>query len=369
MKSRRSFIFLTTAATTLFLICNCMTTRIADLEIQDMEAILKTGPGHTAASVIPGETYELTLTVTDIKGKTINRPSPADLVISSPDTTFTTIETSLFGMYVTGTVHTFVFTDVPGFSLIIKVKSNPYVQTFTWPVNWDEFTTLNFSGTPGNEGINGQDGRDGVPSYGVADGGDGSDGWDGEKGKNGQDVSLLVLYYSIEGMDIKGVTDKTMLFIADMTNKQEYLLNRNSIIIDASGGTGGKGGEGGDAGAGAEYSEYDTENTISRGKDGTPGNGGNGGDGGNGGNIHLLYVDDAILDYITVIIDGGKGGKAGEDGEAASFGTTHRGFTFDGKPGKDGQYTKEKITAEQAGAAYRFIENEYFDPGRIVLEL
>jgi hypothetical protein len=271
---------------------------------------------------------------------------------------------------VTGTLYTFVFTQLPGYSLTIKIKDNPFKKTICWPVNWDEFTILNFTGMPGKKGIDGQDGLDGAPSFAVADGDDGADGWDGEDGKNGKDATILVLSYNVENMDIDGITDNTMLFIADITNKKEYLFMRKPVIIDASGGNGGEGGKGGDAGAGAEYSEYDgTMTEIIKGKDGDPGTGGNGGKGGNGGNIHLLYVQDTVLPLITVITTGGTGGKAGEHGETAGYGSIwHRGVNFDGRPGKDGQYTKKKISPDKARAICGFIENRYFEPGNILLE-
>ncbi|MBN2535796.1 MAG: hypothetical protein JXB88_23150 [Spirochaetales bacterium] len=352
----------------LFLTGGCMTTSIVDLEIRDMDVKLQNASEDTVSSVVPGKKYRLKVAVTDSRGKTINHPSPEDLIISSTNHTFINIEKN---MYVTGTPYTLVFTQIPGYSLTIKVKDNPYMKTMSWPVAWDEFNTLDFSGKPGENGIEGQDGLDGAPSYGVADGNDGSDGWDGTDGKKGWDITVLVLYYNREDKGIMGINDRTMLFIADITNKKEYLLKRNNIIINVSGGDGGDGGKGGDAGAGAEYTDSDTEGISSRkkGKDGEPGTGGNGGDGGDGGTIQVLYMDDAIPVYITAITKGGAGGEAGEHGETATFGTFwNRSFNHDGKSGKDGEYIKKKISAEQARALCAFIEDPYFEPGKVLLE-
>jgi hypothetical protein len=359
-----------TAGITLFLLYSCMTTSIADMDIQDVEAMLVSGTGQSVTSVIPGRTYKLKVTITGREGRIIKDPFPGDLLLNSTDTTFINFEKTLFDIYITSTMKTLVFTRSPEFSLTIKVRNNPYYKRVSWPVNWEGFTTLDFSGAPGENGLDGLDGSDGSSSYGVADGSDGSDGWDGGDGKKGMDATVLVLYYSVDGMDIKGIRDNTMLFLADITHKSEYLLKKGNVIIDASGGNGGDGGKGGDAGEGTEYTENNDDMMFTRkkGKDGEPGTGGSGGNGGDGGSIQLLYVQDHITDYITVVTNGGNGGKAGENGETADFSVWHRGIKFDGNPGKDGQFTGKKITAEQARAICAFIDTIYFEPGRIRLE-
>jgi hypothetical protein len=375
MKMKRKIKVIIITGIVLLLLYNCMTVNIADLDIRDARVSLKSNTGEMATSLVPGETYTLHVTIEDMTGKMIDRPSASDLIFSSPDNTITTIEKSVFGIKADTTENSLVFTRLPGFLLTLEVVDNPYSQTYSWPVNWDEYDTLDYSGAPGSTGNDGRDGRDGSPTAGLADGGDGTDGWDGDHGKDGKDAVILVLYYTIDGIEIKGIADKTMLLLVDMTNKNEYLFKKQLITINASGGNGGDGGKGGDAGEGAEYmeSEYDTftkttDVTREEGEDGKPGAGGSGGNGGDGGDITLSYVQEDILDYIIVTNIGGRGGEEGEDGDTPDFSAGSRGIKFDGNHGEDGEVIYKKLSAKQARTICSLIENppqtkENADPG------
>lgn len=199
---------------------------------------------------------------------------------------------------------------------------------------------LNFKGPIvaqwiGNDGTNGTQPRASSATL------FGRDGLDGRNGGNGRD--------GIEGRHFTGylwedADEIRLLLICDSTGMKYCYrsVQRDSIIIDLSGGNAGNGSQGGTGGDGKN---------AKTGKD--PGNGGNGGTGGNGGNggnggSLLLFVHPSagFMDHsIALLNTGGKGGEPGKGGDPGNAGKALHGKTtatpgeigISGETGKDGE--------------------------------
>lgn len=199
---------------------------------------------------------------------------------------------------------------------------------------------LNFRG-PIAANWQGKDGSNGTQpraSAATLFGRDGLDGRPGGSGTNGAEGSHFTGYLWEHKEELR------MLLVCDSTGVRYCYrsIERDSVIIDLSGGNAGNGSIGGTGG--------DGKNAKS-GKD--PGNGGNGGVGGNGGNggdggslLLFIHPNASFMDHsINLVNSGGKGGAAGMGGEPGKAGKTISGSISVtsgaegsiGETGKDGE--------------------------------
>ncbi|MDC0257805.1 hypothetical protein OAK35_03570 [Crocinitomicaceae bacterium] len=199
---------------------------------------------------------------------------------------------------------------------------------------------LNFRGSiaaywQGKDGSNGTQPR---ASAATLFGRDGLDGRPGGNGINGGEGAHYTGYLWEHDKELR------MLLVCDSTEVRYCYrsIERDSVIIDLSGGNAGNGSAGGTGGDGKN---------AKTGKD--PGNGGNGGVGGNGGNggdggslLLFIHPNATFMDRsINLINSGGKGGAAGMGGEPGKAGKTISGKAkassgengAAGENGKDGE--------------------------------
>jgi len=240
-----------------------------------------------------------------------------------------------------------------GFSLSVKDNAFPH-KIYTYPLNWDEYSKIDYSGLDGKDG---EDGDDGFSASGSSadsvQGGDGEDGSDGTRGYPGKDVRLLLCRYQYNAEE--------KLLWYDLEREGLYLSDVKEMVIDATGGDGGRGGRGGNGGSGRTY--VDEANTEYPGIAGTPGEGGDGGHAGFGGDITLITSDPRLLSYISAKVEGGQGGPGGGagrsyvDGDLEKRGQAGR----DGRDGRDGTVSTNIISPSKLREKLRQIGKAGFE--------
>ncbi|MEX1190915.1 MAG: hypothetical protein WEA99_03010 [Brumimicrobium sp.] len=216
------------------------------------------------------------------------------------------------------------------FQSVLRGKEDSVTFNQTLKLNFTGPLNLDLSGESGNKGYNRMSRlRPAILSRGKT-GKDGHDGLDGEDAKPAK-VHLWKsgeMYYA--RAELLG-TDSVWIY---------QTTNKDSILINNSGGDGGDGGNGGDGSRGKKGKigdDYEREPGIG----GDGGNGGNGGDGGNGAAIEVIVHPNAqeVMTALSVINSGGKGGDAGEGGDAGKAGKPAVGQedSVDGEEGSQGK--------------------------------
>lgn len=298
----------------------------------------------TAEILIPGKPYFLSVAVRKKqKGKIIDNPDYDELIVKSKNNSLILMEQSRRGIVLFTTRDTFPFANGEMYELNIRIKENFFRgTTVRWEVDWENFTTLDYSGIDGEEGEEGNNGND--PNViELIKTKDGKRGGRGKDGGDGGSIHLEADYYVAEKLPLKNA--KRMILIHNLTTKEWILMKEGKIIINVCGGRGGNGGRGGDGANG-----FDSKHSIfSSGSmdGGNGGDGGDGGDGGNGGRIKLSILKDSTVDQsLFPILFGGKGGLGGDGGREGRAGrkyrTTRSGHTYvirgdEGRPGRAGR--------------------------------
>ncbi|MCF7915402.1 MAG: hypothetical protein K9L66_09555 [Spirochaetaceae bacterium] len=312
-------------------------TGIRDMPIASIETTLKDDNGNRVETLLPDSLYTLDFRVKDQAGEQYINPNYRDFRLDGLKN-ITIVQHARFRVEFRTAKATFhpPGTDLYGFSLSVKDNAFPH-KIYTYPLNWDEYSKIDYSGQDGEDG---KDGEDGFSASGSSadsvQGGDGEDGSDGSRGYAGKDVRLLLCRYQY-------TTEEKLLWY-DLDRERLYLSDMKEMVIDASGGDGGRGGRGGDGGSGRTF--VDESTTEYPGSAGTPGDGGDGGHAGFGGDITLITADPRLLSYIRANVEGGQGGHGGAagksyvDGELEKRGRAGRA----GRDGRDGTVSTNIIS-------------------------
>ncbi|MFW5712380.1 MAG: hypothetical protein ACOCZA_10570 [Spirochaetota bacterium] len=314
-------------------------TGIQDMQIDSIEMRIEDQDGKQVDELLPDTVYSIDFRVRDSSGELHLNPNYRDFRFSNLKH-LELVQQARFSIKLRTDKSTFhaADTDLYGFSL--AVKGNPYPQqSYSFPLNWDGFTKVDYSGIDGKDG---EDGDSGASASGEAadevEGGDGGDGSDGTRGYPGEDVTLVLSRYSYDGQQ------KLLLYAVE--HQDLYLSEMKAMVVDASGGEGGDGGRGGNGGTGRTF---DDDPDPVPGVAGDPGDGGDGADGGYGGDITLLAVEARLFNFIEPDAAGGEGGYGGAagrayaDGDLAKVGREGR----DGRDGRDGKVRYKTITPRE----------------------
>ncbi len=341
------------------MVLSACVTGIQDMQIESIEMRIEDEEGNRVEELLPNTLYSVDFRVRDSSGELHVNPNYRDFRFSNLDH-LELVQQARFSVKMRTDKSTFhpAGSDLYGFNL--AVKGNPYPrQSYSFPLNWDGFYKLDYSGIDGKDG---DDGGSGVSASGESaddvEGGDGEDGSDGTRGYPGEDVTLVLSRYRHDGQQ------RLLLYAVD--HQQLYLSEMKEMVIDASGGEGGDGGRGGNGGTGRTF-ENDPDPDVP-GVAGDPGDGGDGADGGYGGDITLLAVEARLFNYIDANAaggDGGYGGAAGRayaDGDLAKVGREGR----DGHDGRDGKVRFKTITPQEMREFLRRIDAPGFEPGNIL---
>ncbi|MFO7730711.1 MAG: hypothetical protein R6V86_08095 [Spirochaetia bacterium] len=315
-------------------------TGIRDMPIASIETTLKDDNGNRVEALLPDSLYTLDFRVRDQAGEEYLNPNYRDFRFDELKN-ITIVQQARFRVEFRTAKTTFhpPGTDLYGFSLSVRDNTFPR-HTYTYPINWDEYSKIDYSGRDGKEG---EDGDKGFSASGASadsvQGGNGHDGSDGTRGYPGKDVRLLLCRYQYN-------TEERLLWY-DLEHERLYLSDVKDMTIDASGGDGGRGGSGGDGGSGRTY--VDEPDDKVDGIAGTPGDGGDGGNAGFGGDITLITADPQLFNYISANVEGGHGGQGGAagrsyvDGELEKRGRAGR----DGRDGRDGKVSTNIISRSE----------------------
>ncbi len=324
------------------LFMSCAATTLRDKVISSMYTamyeVTKSGgvSQYPADYLMPGKTYQIKVVVYTADGETINDPDYNDLGFFSPNNSMLNFQrVNNRTVYALANPESFDFVDGTQFELSIKVANNPYEEVYTWPVDWNGFNVMNFSGTDGNDGTDGSHGADGMDGEEGEDGDDGGNGTSGTNGTDGtdaQEVIFDIAYYDV-GNAIPGVSGN-MLVYYDKLNGKLYLTRVQNITINAAGGSGGDGGDGGNGGDGGDGGPATEDSDTDGGDGGNGGNGGNAGDAGDGGDVTIHYKEGSdVVEYIDRKQTGGESGDPGSGGQGGMGG---RGSDSNGSPGENG---------------------------------
>ena len=321
---------------TLFGLAACVT-GIQDMQIASIEMTIEDEDGNRVEELLPDRVYSLDFRVRDSAGELHTNPNYRDFRVENLDH-LEVIQQARFSIKLRTGASTFhpPNSDLYSFSLAVKGNSYPG-NRYTFPLDWDGFNELDYSGKDGKEG---EDGDSGLSASGEAaddvEGSDGENGTDGTRGYPGEDVTLVLSRYQYDG------EQKLLMYAPEQG--QLYLADLQTIVVDASGGDGGRGGRGGNGGSGNTF-DNGTDPVVD-GAAGDPGDGGDGGDAGYGGNVTLLAAESRLFNYIEPNVDGGEGGYGGAggrayvDGDLAKVGQEGR----DGRDGRDGKLRYNSIT-------------------------
>lgn len=217
-----------------------------------------------------------------------------------------------------------------GFEIGLKIGS--------YEVSSPDTLSLNFRGSIAAHwnGKNGANGTQPRASAATLFGRDGLDGRPGGNGRNGEEGRHFTGYLWENNEELR------MLLVCDSTGTRYCYrsIQRDSVIVDLSGGDAGNGSVGGTGGNGK-----DAKTGKAQGNGGDGGVGGNGGHGGDGGSLLLfIHPNAAYMDHsINLINSGGKGGKPGMGGEPGKAGKamSGSGSASDGVDGATGEAGKD----------------------------
>ena len=346
----------------LVLISSCAT-KISDMNIRDVEVTLRDSEGTTVESLVPDSEYSIDFRVTDSKGKIYNNPNYKDFIIDRIEN-FRLSQQARFSVKIITDFGSFHSPLREAYGFRLSIADNQYPSRFyPYPINWEEYDTLDFSGS---DGIDGENGKNGASASGesaeTVTGGTGRNGTDGSDGYDAEDVRLVIMKY------MHGDDERLLLY--EPEKEQLFLTEIKDIVIDATGGDGGNGGSGGNGGRGTDYNDEFTGTLIEAGVPGKPGDGGNGGNAGDGGNITLLSADHRLFEYINPLCQGGRGGYTGGlgrsydgDGELTDWGRKGR----SGRDGRDGTLTYSRLSPAELRSIVNRIDHSDFSPESVIL--
>lgn len=329
-------------------------TGIRDMQIDSIEMRIEDEEGNRVEKLLPDTVYSLDFRVWDSSGELHMNPNYQDFRFTELKH-LEIVQQARFSVKLRTDKSSFqaANTDLYGFTLSVKGNTYPQ-QNYSFPLNWKEFSKIDYRG---REGRDGEDGDSGFSASGETaddvEGGNGEDGEDGTRGYPGDDVTLVLSRYSYNG------GQKLLLYASG--HQHLYLADLKEIKVDTSGGDGGSGGRGGNGGSGRTF-ENDPDPDIS-GVAGEPGDGGDGGYGGYGGDITLLAVESRVFNYIEPDASGGRGGYGGSGGRAYVDGDLDK-TGRDGRDGRDGRHGKvryETITPAELREYLRRIDAPRFE--------
>lgn len=210
-------------------------------------------------------------------------------------------------------------------------------------VTFNQILKLDFSGSLNLDlsGESGNDGRDRMSRLRPLLLSKGKSGRDGHDGLEGQNAKPARVHIWKEGLYYYARTE-----ILNSDSVWFYQTsNKDSLIINVSGGDGGDGGDGGNGSRGKK-GEVSDDYEREPGSGGDGGDGGDGGNGGDGASIEVIVHPNAeeILSTLAIINSGGKAGKPGKGGEPGDGGKADSGQN----KGKDGD-SGEKGEPGEAG--------------------
>ncbi len=335
------------------LLSGCVT-GIRDMNIASVEMSVEDEEGNQVDKLLPDTVYSLDFRVRDAAGEEYQNPNYRDFRFNELRN-MTVVQQARFSVKVKTAETTF---HAPGTSLYgfqLSIKGNAYgPDVYTFPLNWSEYSSIDYSGIDGTDGEDGEHGSTAAAeSEDTVRGENGQDGEDGTRGYPGSDVRLAVCRYEYNGYD--------KLLFYDIERNKLYLSEIKKITVNTSGGDGGDGGRGGNGGRGGSY-EVET-GTIIEGSPGTPGDGGDGGDAGSGGDITLLAPDQELFNYISPVAKGGEGGYGGgpgrsyDDGSLLKRGRVGR----NGRDGRDGEIRYRRVSSSELQKILRNIKMPGFD--------
>jgi len=361
MKKSNLSVLIVVTAGMMIIISSCVTS-IIDMEISDIEVIMRDSDGNAVETLLPDTEYEVDFRVTDAPGKVYKNPNYREFSIDRLSN-LQLLQQARFTVTVKTEFESFHAPDRPAYGFRLAVKNNPYpVKFHSYDFDWRNYRSINYSGIDGEDGENGLSGANASgDSEDTVTGGSGEDGTDGTDGYNGQDVTLVIMKYIHDG--------NQRLLWYEPERDQLFLTGITSITIDTRGGDGGDGGSAGNGGRGADYVDEGTGTVIKKGVPGKYGDSGDGGDAGNGGDITLLAVDPQLFNYAEPRFQGGKGGNAGGsgrsydiDGDVVGWGRRGR----RGRDGRDGDLKYGTLSMSELQAYIRKIDRPGFDVNQVL---
>jgi hypothetical protein len=343
------------AVTLVLLLVSACTTDLTGMAVSTVDVQLETAEGEPVQTLLPGRLYKLRAEVTDASGTRYENPDHRDIRLRDLRN-MEIAERSRYAISLRTARQSFHAPDTALYGFTLYVKDSRFAGTqAAFPLDWDAYRRIDYSGADGSTGENGDDGKPGGTSASVAIGGGGEAGKDGEPGGAGGDLRLAIALYRWNGRE--------KLLLYDTRRKHLYLSDLHTMTIDCSGGNGGDGGDGGDA-APRDIPENEQQSglTITFGFS-IGGGGGDGGDGGDGGNITLITSDPRLFRYALPHASGGEGGDGGRAGRgvAARDGKDGR----DGRPGQIEYRLKEPAELREL---FTGISAADFDPERLILK-
>jgi len=292
-------------------VLSCVTS-VRDMNVDSVELTVKNKAGTQVTSLLPDTTYYINFEVVDSNGKEYANPDHRDFRFEHPQN-FKVVRQLRLNAEIRTDKSTFHPPGTDLYSFLVSIKENSgFEKKFSFPLNWAEFSLIDYSGEDGIDGENGESGKAATGSS--ADKVAGSNGEDGEAGTNGQDgesLRVLATKYKYNG------EEKMLLYIVE--HEHLYLSDIKEVTIDVSGGDAGNGGDGGNGGSGKTW-DNGVDPPVA-GVAGNPGDGGDAGRAGRGGNITVFAYNSALFDYINPTVRGGKSGTGGAAGRAYTDGT------------------------------------------------
>jgi hypothetical protein len=314
----------------LFLMCTAIfigcTTSLKDVNIKNISVLfLQEDSKRGVTSVVPGSLYNIAVNVNTVEGDLIDNPDMKAFNFRSPNDTLIILNKRSVRVR----PQSFVFTDGRLCQLHVEIPSAGYSELFSWPVDWDEYNTLDFTPKPASHfsssdvaalaGCCGAGCGLGAALFGGADSDKerkpdhGTHGSHGDHGEDGKNLEFDAAYYSVE---TETGSRNYILFFERNTNALYALPTDKRIAIIADGGQG----EDGDDGTSGKY-------------------GGDGGDGGDGGNIIINYRSGSdVLRFLKLSVEGGRPGRGGTGGSGSDGGRDGQDGNS-GRAGRDGQTT------------------------------
>ena len=324
-------------------------TPISEMSISSVSMEVENEEEERVEALLPEQTYYFDFRVIDESGQQHINPNYRDFRFEALRN-LSIRQQAFFSVEMRTPKETFHAPGTELYGFTLSVENNPFpAERHTFPLDWEAYDTVDYSGRDGRDGEGGDRGR--AASGESADevrGGRGGDGEDGEDGRWGKDVRMLAVEYSYDG------SNKILLY--EFEKERLFLTDVKKITIDASGGDGGRGGAGGRGGPGADYIDPGTGDVDTEGIRGFAGDGGNGGDGGSGGDIELHYTDPGLSESIRLRSEAGEGGYGGSG---------YRDGGRDGRDGFPGETQKKRISGAEAREILSRISRSDFELERV----
>jgi hypothetical protein len=288
------------------LLLNCCTTSMKNIEIGKIFFWLAdVQTKQVTDSVIPGKIYLLLAVVRTVEGKDIYNINMNEFTFSDPNETLEIIDNGNV-KYIRVRPDSFIFIKKRKCALKAEVPLHKYSEVFFWPIDWDNYTTLDFSPDAKTSADKLSKKKLFLRINNVH-----------IRRKHGKSVDFDCAYYEISNGD--GAEKYIILFERNL--KFLYAFPATNKVTIKSNGRDGRDGEDGKDG--------DEDNQD--GEDGEDGE-----DGGDAGSITISYYDNSDVSRFLILKanggsggDGGSGGKAYDDGERGEIG-------INGSRGRDG---------------------------------